>query len=1323
MALLGRLLARRARRRWACAGLAAAAAVIVATTVALAAPSDLDGSFSGDGKLTLNYGGTDRATHAAVGPDGKIVVIGSTDAVDGGDFAITRVTTAGDPDSSFSGDGKATVGTDAGVNDIGAGVAVLPDNRIVVSGQGKATQDFVTRRLNTDGGVDGTFNAGTGISVVDFGGSESENAMIRQPDGSLVLVGSTSSNGGDFAIVRLNADGTPDNGFSGDGKQTVDFGGADAAVSVAYASGGKLVVAGAGGAGSDMAVTRLTDTGSVDTSFAPATSGKKTVDFGGTDVANGVAVQPDGKIVLAGSTSATGSGDFAAARLTGDGEPDNSFSGDGKLTLGYGAAGEAALALAIQQNGRIVLLGNGDASHDFVLERLGSDGTPDSGFGSGGSLAVDFGAFEYDGDVVLQPDGKIVVVGSTNLSDGGDIAIARLNGDPVGGGGGSSNPPPTPSPTASFITTGASSKLKGALRLSALGSAPSPGAKLINFHWSISGIDAKLDTDCGPSPVLSHPFSKPGTARVTLTVLDSLGRRSSSQRFVPVTKLGVKHTKGNGVFDCENPAAGNQPDRADCVKSFGAGLLDINSRGAADNCFDIVTRAVGDKTVYIGRIAGPVAVNGLYIPVPKTLRTAYGSEGTLAVEKAEKLSIRVGPFLTKDIDLNQRIVPNKFLTYHLVNVDLATNTPKFLGSLPVRGAFSVDLGYHKSYVTAGLGLPSPLSFGAKRAAQGDVRMVSDNLNGLKYDGLKIKVPDVWLGPLFVNSLGFDYQKSTDTWGGTAKVTLPGSSIALNASGPPEQPPDFGFGIKRGKFDHAGFGVDFLPPTQPDLFPPFNTVLLSHVGAAVGINPLRLTGTIGLNAAHIVDEDGVLFGVFASSNDPYTLPEEVDPELAPLASRTFERFSLAIGGTAKLKVPLLGNELPLLNAYGLYEYPDYFEFGGGLSFGISFLSIDGNVGGFAYPSNRKFNVQGGVKACARNIKVGYKFVKVTVSPCLNVGAVVSSKGLGFCTILPVPFPIFGTIPIPFGVGYHWGHNLPDLMLFSCDYTPYSQASPLRKAAAGDGAYSVDLPEGLPSAMFRVRGQGGDPDVAVTDPKGNDAFAGPDAVSLGGADPDTTFVAIRNPLPGRWTIKPKDGSVPITNVAAAKGLPPLALKTRVTGRGNRRVLHYRMDPSGNRTVTFLERGPETAQVIGVGRERSGKIRFTPGPGRRGSRRIIAEVSQNGTPARNVKAATYRAPGDRPPARPKRLRAARKHGTIRVKWQHVRGARRYEVLVRLADRSQVFRVVRRTHAKLRDPYPAKRGRVLVDALGGDGTRSRAVSRKLKPVKAKKHHRRRHK
>jgi uncharacterized delta-60 repeat protein len=1319
---------------WSKAGLVVGLAGLVAVVVVVAAwgaAGAFDTSFGGQGYQTVGFGGMDRATHVAVTPDGRIVMVGTTNAGGSNDWAVTRLKADGSDDLTFSGDGQTILPTTAGADDIGAGVVVTADERIVVSGQGNGSKDFVTKRLNVDGSVDASFAGGTGASTVNFGGADLENQMIAQPDGKLVLVGGTDNAGGNFAIARLNPDGTPDRTFAISGDRTVDFGGVDEAVAVANAPGAKLVVVGRGGAGADMVIARLNSDGSYDASFG--SGGKASVDFGGTDVANGVVVRADGSIVVAGSTSAVGSGDFAVAKLTASGTLDGSFSGDGKATFGFGAANELALALAGQQNGKLVVMGTGNPDQDFIVVRLQPDGSADTGFGTAGTMTVDFGKYEYDGDVAIQPDGRILVAGSTNVQDDGDMAIARLEGDPVTAPPTTSTPttpsattpttPPSSSPVlptgstlSADLVTSTSRTLPGATWLSAGGSTLASGAKLQNVHWTIKGPGGLvLDTDCGSSPALSTPLKKPGNYNVTVVLRDRLGNTSTAQSVVPVKP--IKHTykpppvHGDGIFLCENPAQGKQPNRADCVKTFQMGLLDVNSRSSHDACFKVEH----EKTSLRAVINGPVAINGLYVPVPQDVSSGYRLDDagvvSVGIEGKRQISVRVGPFLTQTFSLEKRIVPNKQGIFHLVDIDEAANTPKFLGSLPVRGAFAIDLARHKSYVRVGLGLPFPLTFGAKQAAQGDVKLLSDNINGLHYDGLSLKVPNLWLGPLFVNSLGFSYQKSTNSWGGTAKVTLPGSQIALNASGPPEQPPDFGFGIENGRFHHAGFGVDFAPPTQPDLFPPFNSVLLSHIGAAVGLNPLRLTGTIGINAAHVVEEDGVLFGAFATHEHPYTLPASAGSELAPLAGRTFDRFALAIGGTAKLKVPVLSGEVPLLHAYGLYEYPDYFELGGAFQFEAGILTLDGKVGGFAFPSNRTFNLQGGVSACLKTftirLKVGFVKLKKTISPCVNIGAVVSSKGLGFCASVGVPTPV-GTIPVIVGAGYRWGRNV-SLMIFSCDYTPYVEKSPLARAAQAGGAYAVDVPAGLPTAMFRVQGTGGVPDVTVTDPRGTDALDTTDAVAVDGAEPDTMLVAVRHPAAGRWTFTPNDGSPQVAGVALAKGLPPVALKAHVTGKGRRRVLRYTMHAAEGRSVTFLERGPATSRVIGTAQNSAGSIRFIPGPGRAGARRIVAVVTQADAPAREQQIASYVAPRPAAPPRPGRVHARRGHGRIRIGWGRAREAARYEVLVRLADRSQVFRVVRGLHVTVDDPIAAKGGTVRVNALSADGRRSAARAARL--------------
>jgi hypothetical protein len=140
----------------------------------------------------------------------------------------------------------------------------------------------------------------------------------------------------------------------------------------------------------------------------------------------------------------------------------------------------------------------------------------------------------------------------------------------------------------------------------------------------------------------------------------------------------------------------------------------------------------------------------------------------------------VGPFPTQKIPLNLKVTPDRHGVFHVVDVDEEGHAPKLLGGLPIRGAFSIDLIYHASKVKLGLGLPSIFSFQENKTAQGDAYLISDNVHGVNFDGIGLLIPEVWVGPIFVTQLSFKYLKSEDLWQGGAKVTLPGSPIAINA---------------------------------------------------------------------------------------------------------------------------------------------------------------------------------------------------------------------------------------------------------------------------------------------------------------------------------------------------------------------------------------------------------------------------------------------------------------------------------------------------------------------------------------------------------------
>ena len=243
------------------------------------------------------------------------------------------------------------------------------------------------------GDLDTTFD-GDGKVTTDFATMEFGGALDRaygvaiQSDGKILVAGHSFTGNGEqynFALTRYNANGSLDTTFDGDGKVTTDFGGGDdTAHSVAIQSDGKIVVAGSSGIrgtfdSDDFALTRYNANGSLDTTFDG--DGKVTTDFGKNldDHGYSVAIQSDGKIVVAGeSKHVRGGYDFALARYNANGSLNTSFDGDGKVTTTIGihnfGANYGAFGVAIQSDGKIVVAGDGP--DDFALTRYNASDAP-----------------------------------------------------------------------------------------------------------------------------------------------------------------------------------------------------------------------------------------------------------------------------------------------------------------------------------------------------------------------------------------------------------------------------------------------------------------------------------------------------------------------------------------------------------------------------------------------------------------------------------------------------------------------------------------------------------------------------------------------------------------------------------------------------------------------------------------------------------------------------------------------------------------------------------------------------------------------------------
>jgi uncharacterized delta-60 repeat protein len=323
--------------------------------------------------------------------------------------------TSGEPDSSFGNAGRKAI--NFGGTDIAHAVLVQSNRRIVVAGGGAAAGSFCVARLLPDGRLDTTFRT-TGKRTIGFGRpNESAFAAALQPDGKIVLAGDSNLR---VAVARLNRNGSLDTTFSGDGKLTFSWGAISRAMAIVVMPNGKLLLAGfSGPEGGNIEVSRLQPGGALDAGFGEA--GRASVDFGGTEFGSAMALQANGRILVAGRSSAAGA---VLVRLRANGALDPDFDGDGRVTL---PGGGGATAVLVQPDRKIVVAGTTSTSQ-MAITRLNPNGSLDAAFGTNGTTTVDFGSIDdFANAAVLQPDGKIVVCGYSQGDE--DIAVVRLDPD------------------------------------------------------------------------------------------------------------------------------------------------------------------------------------------------------------------------------------------------------------------------------------------------------------------------------------------------------------------------------------------------------------------------------------------------------------------------------------------------------------------------------------------------------------------------------------------------------------------------------------------------------------------------------------------------------------------------------------------------------------------------------------------------------------------------------------------------------------------------------------------------------------------------------
>ena len=376
----------------------------------------------------ITYTNTDTAAPTTGARTVRFVLTDGDGGTSANHDTTVTVSAANDAPTFAVGDGQVLTSLGAG-SEFGVETIVQPDGKILVGGYSNSggSDDFSLTRYNADGTLDTSFGGGDGVAFAGIAGRA--EAMVLQADGKVVLAGYTTTGAYQVCLVRFNADGSLDTSFGG-GDGIASSGVTGSAKDVALQSDGTFLVA-ANLSNNNFNLMRFTSSGSLDTSFGGGSGYVSTDLAGGNDRADSLAIQADGKVVLAGFGFNGTSFDVALVRYNPDGSLDTSFNGTGKVLTDFGAnSSDMGNEVRIQADGKIVVAGWSDTggTNDFAIARYNTNGTLDTGFGSGGKVTINLGGNDLADGLTIQSDGKILVTGTAG-TNGNDVGLVRLNTD------------------------------------------------------------------------------------------------------------------------------------------------------------------------------------------------------------------------------------------------------------------------------------------------------------------------------------------------------------------------------------------------------------------------------------------------------------------------------------------------------------------------------------------------------------------------------------------------------------------------------------------------------------------------------------------------------------------------------------------------------------------------------------------------------------------------------------------------------------------------------------------------------------------------------
>lgn len=762
---------------------------------------------------------------------------------------------------------------------------------------------------------------------------------------------------------------------------------------------------------------------------------------------------------------------------------------------------------------------------------------------------------------------------------------------------------------------------------------------------------------------IEHTFADAGQKTVGVRITDEYGEIAL----------------GSGAFEVLESA------EAGCTGKTGTDMVRIQG------CFETVypktptgapIKDAAGKQVAAKGTYNPFKLNGLVFVPQDGAGVYFQAGGVLSVFGRGTVKVMAGTTVLFDgrFELEPNCDPAKreCLLGKWASPALST-----LKGLPLKGDVEVYLTPDGTRVKVNVDVFGTLGLGVTARAD----LITGDKIGLKLNSLEVRSPMIPIGKLTIGQFFIVYDAGTGLWEGGGEVTLPTPQFTKLIG-------DFAFNERTGILERAHGEVDGLNiPIDA-----FASVYLQRVAFTIEIkgmgtsNPrVRLGGGLGISAGprigglDIATVDGDFLATFGN---PFGLDVE-------------GRISLAgfdvMGGTAGFRTNghaylqgFVGFGLPFPHAFkgkrqdATKAKVTRFASNGSDVFNplTQIVSVKGEAEAWVEPDG--FNLEAAIYA---------KVLGITLAKAQGLMSHVGIAGCG------------EIIGIGGGFGYDFRTDKVTTFGDGCDLGPWrakpklapadgygagrvpgAKAGLATRAQATEDAMGVEVARNQKALVLKLNGATGDPVVALISPSGRryaapggePAFQSEDFfVAQHTLAANETYLGVREPEPGRWTIERAPGSSAISEIAGADVLPDPKVSGSVTASGASRTLRYRVKAIPGQTVVFAEKGDGAYRTIGKARGTRGTIRFTPTRGRAGTRKIIAIVRQGEFDRKHLRIASFRAAAPRAPRVPRGLRVTRERdGRALLTWRSVRGASGYRVVARKAGGETLFTQTKNTH-----------------------------------------------